>query len=149
MGAKRLPDDRAPSIAAPSGAAKLRIVMRLLTTPRGNKATVARQLASECGRNWRSVYRWQQVYCQHGFPGLAHSRRSDKGFPQLYSPPEFESVVVAAGRLRRNPRCKIRREFAALGLPGSYETFRFWVRRLQIYGFVETSPVSEREALRA
>jgi hypothetical protein len=88
------------------------------------------------------------MYCQHGFAGLAHSR-ADKGFPKLYSKPEFESVIVAAGRLRRNPRGKVRREFTALGLPGIYDTFRRWIRKLQVYGFVETSPASERGQIRA
>lgn len=148
MGTKRLSEDRAPSISAPSGDAKFRAVVRLLTAPYGGKGAVARLLASQCGRNWRSVYRWQRVYCQHGFSGLAHSR-SDKGFPRLWSPIEFEIVIAVADRLRRPPCSKVRSEWKTAGVPGSYETFRFWVRRLQAYGFVETSPGSEREAIRA
>src|SRR5271157_239443 len=104
MGAKRLSErDRAPSISrAPSGDTKLRAVVRLLTTPHGKKTAVARLLAAECGRAWRSIYRWSQMYRKHGMSGLSHSR-ADKGISILYSASEFDAVIAASLRLRRGP----------------------------------------------
>ena len=140
MGAKRLSErdgDRAPSISrAPSGDAKFRVVVRLLTTPRGRKGAVARLLAAECARSTRTVCRWEQLYRKYGLSGLAHPRL-DRGVPQLYSSAEFGSVIAASVRLRRYPRSNMHREWKALGLPGSYETFRWWIRRLQVFGFIE------------
>lgn len=148
MGSKRLSDDRAPSISgAPSNDAKFRAVVRLLRTPHGKKDTVARLLAAECGRAVRSVYRWSQLYREGGLSRLSHSR-ADKGVPQIYSSREFEIVIAASVRLRRHPRSKIRPAWKALGLPGSYETFRYWVRRLQVFGYQET-PAGERGELSA
>ena len=148
MGAKRLSErDRAPSISRASlGDIKLRAVIRLLTTPHGKKGTVARLLAAECARSTRTVYRWEQLYRKHGLSGLSHPR-SDRGVPQIYSAAEFEAVIEASVRLRRYPLSNIHREWKALGLSGSYETFRWWIRRLQVFGFVDTS--SQRGELSA
>ncbi len=145
MGAKRLSDYRAPSISrAPSGDAKLRVVVRLLTTPHGRKGTVARLLAAECARSTRTLFRWEQSYRKHGLSGLSHPR-SDRGVPQIYNDTEFEMVIAASVRLKRSPRSKISQEWKALGLPGSRETFRYWVRRLQVFGFIEASHGGKEE----
>lgn len=145
---KKLSDDRAPSISrAPSSDVKFRVVVRMRTTPFGKKETVARLLAAECGRSTRTVYRWDQLYREHGLSGLSHPR-SDRGVPQLYSAAEFESVKVAAERLRRYPRSKVRREWKASGVRGSYETFRVWIRRLQAFGY-QVSGADEKGERRA
>ena len=121
---------------------KLRVVVRLLTTPHGAKTAVARRLAAECGRSLRAIFHWRENYRRLGPSGLARVR-SDEGSPRLYNAADFDRVIAASVRLRRRPYIKIRQEWITLNLPGSYETFRFWVRRLQTFGYIE-APTARR-----
>jgi len=110
---------------------KLRVVSRLLTAPRGRKVLTAQQLAAECGRCVRVVYNWHRQFRRFGYAGLIRVR-SDSGVPRLYSSAEFDRVGSAASRVLH--RGDISLEWRVSGLPGSFETFRAWVRRLQVFG---------------
>ena len=139
MGAKRLSDDRAPSISrALSGDVKLRACIRMLTTPFGKKCEAVRLLAAELGYAPSSLYHWRRRYREAGPHGFSHNR-ADKGIPRVYSEAEFESVIAAAQRLRRRPSVKLSQEWRALGLSGSYETFRRWIRAIQAFGIPAAS----------
>jgi len=61
----------------------------------------------------------------------------------LYTPGDFDAVISAAGRIRGHG--DTRREWRALGLPGSYQQFRRWVRRLQAFGYIEVPDRMGRE----
>ena len=117
-------------------AIKLRLVIRLRTTPFGKKLPLARRLAGECGRSLRTVLSWQTAYKQLGYRGLDH-RRADCGLCRLYGDAELPRVVEAAVRVRHYG--DLRREWRSLALPGSYETFRYWVRKIQVFGYSEAS----------
>ena len=120
---------------------KRRAAVRLMGTRFGRKAGVARRLALAVGRSVRSVLRWQQQYQTFGSLGLSRSR-SDRGISRIISDSDFEALRCAAGRIRYFG--DLAREHRSLGLPGSYRTFCFWVRRLQAQPHGET-----REAISA
>jgi transposase len=136
MRAKGSPDGyRSPSVAPRrSPEIMTRAVVRLLTAPYGRRTAVARTLAGECGVGFRTIYGWRERYQKHGPSAFAHSR-ADKGVPRIYSVDEFQNVIGAAARLRQVGG-RINREWRKLSLPGSVETFRVWVRRVQI-GFAK------------
>ena len=106
------------------------------------------RLAKECGRQSRTIYHWLEACKTLGASGFVR-KRSDAGVPHIYSESEFEIVIAASVRLRRHPHIKIRHEWKALNLPGSYETFRFWVRRLQFFGYLEAAPTAVKERVGA
>jgi hypothetical protein len=107
---------------------KRRAVIRLRATRHGKKLAVAQRLASECGRSVRAVFYWQRQYLARGFGGLS-STRSDRGISRIFSGSDLESLRRAAARVRRYGDLSV--EWRALGLPGSPETFRLWIRRFQ------------------
>jgi hypothetical protein len=107
---------------------KRRAAVRLLCTRFGRKAGVARRLAQEVGRSVRSVLRWQQQYRNCGLFGLT-GNRSDRGMSHIFSNSDLEILGQAAVRTRY--RGGLAREWRSLGLPGSYRTFCFWIRRFQ------------------
>ena len=121
-----------------SSDAKLRACIRMATTPFGRKGHTVGQLASELGRSRSSLYGWQRRFRLAGMSGLSRNR-ADKGIPRSYSPAEFDTVIATAERIRRCPSLRISREWRSLKLPGSRETFRRWVRTIQIYGVPGTS----------
>jgi hypothetical protein len=114
---------------------KHRAVIRLRATPFGKKADVARRLGLECGRAVRTILRWQTQYRNFGLPGLSRSR-SDRGVSHIFSNSDLEILRQAAVRTRY--RGGLAREWRELGLPGSYESFRCWIRRLQEQSHSET-----------
>lgn len=107
---------------------KHRVVIRLRATPFGKKAAVACRLGLECGRAVRTILRWQTQYRNFGLSGLSRSR-SDRGISHIFSNSDLEILGQAAVRTRY--RGGLAREWRSLGLPGSYRTFCFWIRRLQ------------------
>lgn len=100
---------------------RFRIVAKLITAPHGSKAAVAAQLAAETGKGVRTLHRWRKRFQQGGYPALSRQTRSEKGCHRIYSTEEWPALIEAAWRVRRG---KMRSEFRALRLPGSFETFR-------------------------
>lgn len=107
---------------------KRRAVIRLRATHHGKKMAVAQRLALECGRSVRAVFYWQRQYLTRGFGGLSHSR-SDRGISRIFSGSDLENLRRVAARVRHYG--DLAAEWRALGLPGSPETFRLWIRRFQ------------------
>jgi hypothetical protein len=126
---------------------RFRVVVRILTAPRGTKVDVARRLAKELGLGVRTVLEWQHQYQLFGCDGLVRRPRADKGIPRLYEVNELARVTEAASRIR--DKGDLRREWRASQVSGSFETFRAWVRKLQASGFVKTAREEEREAVSA
>jgi hypothetical protein len=123
-----------------SAGVKLRIVIRLLTTPRGKRVVLARALALESGGSQRSIYRWRKTFLKRGPCGLARVKRLDMGVSKLYASADFERMAVVAARQRHRPRTSIRAEYETLqaaGLRGSYQTFRRTVRIMEAAGIKE------------
>jgi transposase-like protein len=124
---------------APTANLMLRCVTRLITARHGQKGKVARQLAAECGRNWRSLYYWRMKYRKFDAAGLIR-KRSDRGITRVYTPQQLDLISQAAKRVGRHG--DVAREWKRLALGvGTFETFRFWVRRLQL-----RPDIAQREA---
>jgi transposase len=130
INARPAPIGNPPAAAALTSDLKLRVVYRMLSTPNGSKVHVARQLAAECRRSIRALYRWRNQFRRGGYAALDRPR-SDAGSPRLYSPQQLQAVAQAALRARHG---SIRAEFRTLGVPGSYETFRTWFWHIRRYG---------------
>lgn len=135
---------KAAATSTLSAATRLRVAIRMLTARHGTRTTVARGLAKEIGCSLRTIFRWRQTFKKRGPSGLVRKERSSKGFSTIYNEPDFERAIAASIRLRR-PHANIHAEWVVLALPGSYETFRCTVRKLQAFGFVDPSPVGEKE----
>jgi transposase len=128
---QELPAGSEPSSApmALTADLKLRAVCRLLSTPHGVKGAIVEQLALECGRKPRTLYNWLERIKTSGCESLERSTRSDARRPRLYNPQQLRAVAQVAERRPGN----IRAEFRALGLPGSYETFRWWLWQVRLH----------------
>jgi transposase-like protein len=114
-----------------SGDLRLRAVFRIITAPRGAKAAVVSQLGAELGVGERTLYRWKRRFERGGYTALFRKTRSEAGRPRLYSAHQLQALIEAAPRIRRG---LMFREFLALGLPGSYGSFRHWIWKARRHG---------------